>query len=457
MPSKARMTFRFEPHPVLKPVKPASAAGLTQPDKGDVADRLSIVPMPTLADEKQEESVYNHAIIDSPPSMNGPYQDDIRALEEIIRRTDSVVVHIPPAQTAPAAPFKADRKLSVVQDRQPIVVRELEQMEPDHEQPELWSLPEDNDEYKPAGDWLAQAGAYSRNDNPTWTRVFLSVTAAIATGALFGYMVLTLFTGEPMFPGMQTNEGIETTVQAQGSGAPALPAVTPEPNAVDEEVGTKSATGATGSNAAEAEIPAEEAYVLQYGVFRNVNSAQLAVAQLKDAGLPAAIDDSDGYRVYAGIAATKTEAERLAAQMPNIEVYIKPIGGSTLMLSAGQRFESIKAYFTESEVLRRLISQLSVGSLQDELPQPLAHDDADALRQAEADWKAVRPAADELSGSAKEAAQKLEQSLDAALASFASYAHKTSRYHLWNAQTAIMQAELADRKIREALQLAARS
>lgn len=457
MPSNARMTFRFEQLPMPKPVKPAPAAKLARPEQTDVVDQLSIVAKPDVTDEARIESAYNHAVIESSTANDGPFQDDIRALEDIIRRADSVVVHIPPAEKAPEATPKTDRKLPASSARQPVVVRELEQIEPDHELPERWSLPEDEEDYKPTEDWLSQVGSYTRNDNPTWTRVFLSVTAAIATGALFGYMVLTLFTGEPMFPGKQS-EGIQTTAQAGTPDASSSTATGAKVGDAAVGAGAEPSPNATVTEAGKgfAEVPANEVFVLQYGVFRNADSTQLAAAQLKDVGLPAAIDDGDGYRVYAGIASTRAEAELLAAQMPNIEVYIKPFGGSALMLGTDERSESLKAYLTESATISRLIAQLTVSGLQDELPQPLAQDDAEALKQAESAWKAAKPPADALTGAAQGAAQKLEQSLASALASLASYGNKTSRYHLWNAQTSIMQAELADRELREALQPAAR-
>lgn len=456
MPSNARMTFRFEQPPVPKPVKPAPAARLARPEEEDVIDQLPIAAIPDLADEARIESAYNHAVIETSKANNGPYQDDIRALEDIIRRTDSVVVHILPAEKVPAAASKTEPKLPAGQERRPVVVRELEQTELDHERPERWSLPEDDDDYKPSDEWLSQASSYRRDDSPTWTRVFLSVTAAIATGALFGYMVLTLFTGEPMFPGKQASEGIPTTSQSGTPDALASTALAPKASDPVVDVGAAPNPNVSDDNKALAEVPAKEAFVLQYGVFRNAESTHLAAEQLKDVGLPAAIDEADGYRVYAGIASTRAEAELLAAQMPNIEVYIKPLGATALLLDGNEHSDKLQAFMTESASLARLIAQLTVGGLQDELPQQLAQEDADALRRTESAWKAAKLPQGVLTGTANAGALKLEQALDAALASLASYVNKTSRYHLWSAQTAIVQAELADRELREALQPAAR-
>jgi hypothetical protein len=445
MPSNARMTFRFDPLPAPKPVKPAQPTQPAEPTNMHPIDSLTIVPEPNASNSKQSTLTHNHTIIESPPPMNGPYQDDIRSLEEMIRRTDSAVYHIPPQSALPTPAQVERRKLSVVQ--------ELEQTEIDLEQPERWSLPEGEDVYRPTSSWLTEVTTYSRKDTPSWTRVILSVTAAIATGALFGYMVLTLFTGEPMFPGDST----PSTIQATDPSSPVVAASQASAGAADDgKTAKQSDPQNVDTSSALLEIPAAEAYVLQYGVFRNADSTQLAAAQLQDVGLPAAIDDSDGYRVYAGMAATREEAELLAAQMPNIEVYIKLVSGATLLLNADDHDKALAAFMTKSAALSVLIAHLTVSGLQDEQPQPFSQDDANALQQATIDWKADMAAIDSLSGKAKASAQTLEQSLNSALTSLTSYRDKTSRYHLWNAQTAILQSQLADRDLRKALQPAIR-
>ncbi|MFC5529287.1 SPOR domain-containing protein [Cohnella yongneupensis] len=454
MPSNARMTFRFEPLPAPKPVKPAQASQLSQTAEKQIVDALPIEPQPVTVNAQQPEQSYKHTIIESYPPMSGPYQDDIRALEEMIRRTDSVVVHIPPPSAIQEpSELKPERQGSTVRDRQaPVIVRELAQMETDFEQPERWSLPEEDGEYRPPSDWLSHSHDYVRKDSPSWTRVILSVAAAIATGALFGYMVLTLFTGEPMFPGKSDNSSQAAIVPTSSANANSPSSSDlKETASVGESVQTSDPNPADPTSAL-SEIKANEAYVLQYGVFRNADSTQLAAAQLKDVGLPAAIDDSDGYRVYAGIAPTRAEAELLAAQMPNIEVYIKPIDVAAALIIEDGQSQALKSFIEESSALSRLIAQLTVSGLQDELPQPLSQDDAEALQQAATQWKASLSAIDSMTGNAQAAGRTLEQSLNAALASLASYGKKTSRYHLWNAQSAIMQAELADRGLRQALQ-----
>ncbi|MFD0674367.1 SPOR domain-containing protein [Cohnella sp. GCM10027633] len=475
MTSKARMTFRFDPLPAPKPDKPAHAAEPARqtqrqlpvrPAEESLATQTNAELLPIAPDARITEPT--DTVIESYPPMNGPYlDDDIRALEDMIRRTDSVVVHLPkqprqpearqqaepkapPTPISQPAPPMIDWKIPAARERQPRLVRELEQIETDHEQPERWSLPEDEaGDYRPANaGWMSRSGAYAPPSAPSWTRVILSVAAAIVTGALFGYMVLTLFTGEPIFP--------SKTPETDGTESVLLPSADPSPaTSATSLPGTTGDTDVPRSaepNGTIAEVPANEAYVLQYGVFKSADSAQLAVAQLQEVGLPAAIDDTDGYRVYAGIASTKAEAELLAAQMPNIEVYVKPAGGATLLLGAGELTEATASYMTKSAALGQLISQLTVSGLQDDLPQPMSADDADALKQASADWQASRTAAGALTGAAKAPADKLGQSLDSALDSLASYGGKPSRYHLWGAQTAVLQARLADGELRRTLQ-----
>lgn len=498
MPSNARMTFRFEPQPAPKPAKPAAAAA--QPDARAIEPSPSreIEPMPLAPVPAMEQATPRHAQYTQPdrpetiPEREGPYQDDIRALEEMIRRTDSVVVHLPPQTNSPKTkpqpqqpapieqqrpqqqrhpssqpkqPLKleeyatasplldlselAERKPQSVRERpskRPPLVRELEQTEPDHELPERWGLPEPTeDERRATSGWLSRDGAYTRNVGPSWTRVILSVGAAIVTGALFGYMVLTLFTGQPIFPSDHPTDAIATT----GNGLPSATTTTATTNA-GETSGAKAPPSAAAAGGG-TDVPASEAYILQYGVFKSADSTQLAMAQLQDVGLPAAADDADGYRVYAGIAATKEEAEQLAAQMPNMTVYIRPIAGASLSLGPDDRSRAVASLLGRSAELGKLVSRLTVSGLNDELPLPFAAADEEALKQAAADWRQTLKANDSLTGRAAEAAKTLEESLSAALRSLDDYASKQSRYHLWHAQTAILQAQLADRDLREAL------
>lgn len=491
MPSNARMTFRFEPQPAPKPAKPAAAA---QPDARAMGpnpsreiEAMPLAPVPVPA---AEQAPPRHAEYTQPdrletiPERDGPYQDDIRALEDMIRRTDAVVVPLPPQTTAPkskpqqpaqqqpqrqrqpsSTPPKPTLKLEEYATASPLLdlselaerkpqrpskrpafVRELEQTEPDHELPERWSLPEPTeDERRATSGWLSHGGAYTRNAGPSWTRVILSVAAAIVTGALFGYMVLTLFTGQPIFP----SDNAANQTAATATGQPSATTTTATANA-GETSGAKAPPSAATAGGG-TDVPASEAYILQYGVFKSADSTQLAMAQLQDVGLPAAADDADGYRVYAGIASTKEEAEQLAAQMPNIAVYIRPIAGASLALGTDDRSRAIASLLGRSAALGKLVSRLTVSGLNDELPLPFAAADEEALKQAGADWRQTPKADDSLTGQAAEAARTLEESLSAALQSLDDYASKQSRYHLWHAQTAILQAQLADRDLREAL------
>lgn len=460
MTSKARMTFRFEPLPAPKASTPVQAARTKLIVPANAEQALTPQPDPLYTEQQPP------AVIESYPPLNGPYlDDDIRALEEMIRRTDSIVVHIP-SESQPAQPLSLsqeanqsspiiDWKLPAVKERKPRIVRELEQVETDHEQPERWSLPAEEDgAYRPTSSWLAQAGSYVPPSAPSWTRVILSVAAAIVTGALFGYMVLTLFTGEPMFPSKSSPAQTESVLSPSADPAPA--STLPQKTGSEQNNLLPSGTVPAASSGTITEIPADEVYVLQYGVFRTKDSAQLAAAQLQDVGLPAAIDDSDGYRVYAGIATTKAEAELLAEQMPNIEVYVRPANSTALVLNEGDQTDAAASLLTHSTELRRLIAQITVTGLQDDLPQPISPDDADALKQVVSKWQASRTATQSLSGEVSEQAGTLEQSLESALASLASYNDKPSRYHLWKAQSAVIQARLADAKLRQALDPATR-
>jgi hypothetical protein len=401
MEQKARMTFRFEPPKKAEP-KPIQ--------------RKQTTPTP-LQEHKFIDSLQSEAKLTGTSSVltswNSPFQDDIHALEEIIRRSDPVV----PSPSEQAAP-----------------INEISE--------ERWSLtsgPEIELEAETQPGWLS--GGLSRREGPSWWRVFLSVSAAVATGALFGYMILTLFTGEPLFPSRA--DGLKDTPLQQSveaAGGAASPTLTiPAPNE-----GVSDAKG----QPAVSEVPGDVYYLLQYGVFRSNDSMQAAVQDLDGKGLASAVDTNEGYRIYAGVAGTRSEAELLAAQMSGTEVYIKPLESEPVTISPTEHPQGLAGLMKSSSELIRLLTEFTVAGLQDQVPQALSAENAASLQLAHREWLQTIGAADRLTDGAGEKGKSLIQALNSAVMSMTEYNRKPSRYHLWSAQTAIMKALIADRDIR---------
>ncbi|MDG0813710.1 SPOR domain-containing protein [Cohnella rhizosphaerae] len=169
-------------------------------------------------------------------------------------------------------------------------------------------------------------------------RIFASVAAAIVTGAIFGYIVLALFTGEPILPTGSAADPATAGLKPVASGAAASEGAKADPAASGQGTGKPDDATATAapdkaaSASGDAEVPASVSYLLQYGVFQSEASMDEAVQALTSQGIAAATDTTDGYRVYAGIAAGKAEAEKLAAALTDEELYAKALDNPALSL-----------------------------------------------------------------------------------------------------------------------------
>lgn len=402
MQSKARMTFRFEqpkPNQSMKPTRQP----LSLDDKSPIEEEMIV----------QEDFT----------SLNGSYQDDIHALEEIIRRSDSLVRH----------PHQYQSSIQSI----PIQREEL--------QDEQWGLvqPDVDDNREIRGSWIHAPA--SIREGPSWGRVFLSVGAAVATGALFGYIVLSLFTGESLFPGKPSSPvAITDQTAAEQKDIPAKESsVQPLTSEAPAEPGVETSLS---------QVPAAVYYMLQYGVFQSEESMQTAIKELKDQGLAAASEKGEDYRVYVGAAATRDEAELLAAQMSNIEVYIKAMEGMPLVVPSSALPEGAAAFLNATAELTGKLIRDTGSRLQDKLPQVMNDKDLSALKDTHRQWLSTASVTDILSDRAIQEVEAIIQALDSAMLSMNEFELKPSRYQLWTAQSALMKAVIADRHLRSILQ-----
>jgi hypothetical protein len=405
MQSKARMTFRFEPPKQTEPKKPTR--------------------QPTVSTQKLnvEEEAHEQGFT----SWDSPYQDDIHALEEIIRKEEHF-----------QAPYP--------------ILKDVAYEEPSEDR---WSSETTDDEFvghSPGAVWLNRTPRLG--GGPSWGRVFLSVTAAVATGALFGYIVLSLFTGEPLFPGKAAiSNGLPVQTSPGKSSDPSADTTTfanKETSAVPTASSDSSnASDRIGESDTLSLVPANVYYLLQYGVFKSEESMISAVNQLKDQGLASATEASDGYRVYVGAATTQDAAELLAAQMSGIEVYIKRVEGAQVEISSPT---GVAEFMNKGAELIRMLAQLTDTGLQDTQPQMMDTTVMTTLNEMHRQWLNTVSAVNQLGGKTAEDGQTIVQSLNSAVLSLTEFNRKPSRYHLWNAQSSVMQALLADRHLRLSFQ-----
>ncbi|MFS0727358.1 SPOR domain-containing protein [Paenibacillus sp. 1P07SE] len=436
MSQKARITYRFD-NPARKPVQPQAASAPAS------ALREELLPAPVVSklerqrernspgSERQPASPYFQDELtftlerDLSPWVS-PFQDDAYALEKLIRESEPASVpYAAPEGREYAAP--AQRQHAALAQRQPVLPAAgsasssyIDLGEDVHP-----PLPESRPRLETG---LGEKPIIRRHPvGPSWLKVFAAVAGAIATGALFGYMVLSLFSGTPDLPGAEGEVPTAGTQQEQIQQQETDPAVLP-------------ASGE--SELAAAHVPSGTYYLLQYGVFSNEEGMAAALAELRQKGLAGAASATDGYRVFAGMGTSRNSAVLLSEQLGGSEVYLKEmlVPEVSRLPFAGEVREA-ELFFEQTGDLIRLLNDLTLTLLRQEQPQRLQARDAEVWRAAHQQWTATAAAvSDGWDASARDTAEGIVTKLQTAAVSLDEYDKNPSRAHLWTAQSAMMEA-----------------
>jgi len=511
MQQKARMTFRFDGTSPQETIRGFSGSG-----RQDTGGQPVKETGHEAAPDRETRAESGHGAHEW-QAWQSPYQDDIHALEEIIRypnrtrygesapladREPKPVRDWPRAENRPSAgqdrkpadlrmPAGRERRQADIrpfsgrrhqpEDAVPAPAEELRSSAPyareqahrlkpaSRRGEEAWPHPADLWEAEAdgrheadgrSGEAQEEAGApYGlrnefrfRDDRPSWWRVIASVGGAILTGGLFGYMLLSLFAGESLLPSGNRMEGGAGDALAAMAPAdadhPSAPAQSASGNAASKEGNHSGASPAPASVLPAKEVPAFTAYMLQYGVFRSEDSMKEALAALNRQGVAAAADTTNGFRVFAGAAPTREDAERLATQLEGTQVYIKPVENVKLTFDGAAAEPDLPAFLEKSAALYMKLIGLTSKALMD--AQPAAFGDGDVrtietLRQA---WSKTAAAAGSWNTEIREPAQSAAGHLNEALKSFGEYNRKPDRALLWSIQSSVISAALADRQLR---------
>jgi hypothetical protein len=359
-----RITFRFE-HKDQRPAKPltpgSQAAGQAssydqeqnpagllelskerekrpvQPSSGQkegMSSGSKVVPLYGLSTANSIEEVH---------PWNSPYQDDVSALEQLIRGTanngsvrDASIqkdsgqqssVH--EAQTTP------EPRIALVEQSRSGKRERLAREEPSTDY--AATMPSEEAE---GGDGYGSAIRRASSPSPSWLKVVFSVAGALLTGALFGYLLLALFIGPHLLPGVNKEPG----------AVPANAVIDPEDKEASGDTegnngtvtndGTAIGAGSLGEEAqpvggeaggANAGAPmvslgdVSASYTfLQFGVFSQEEGRDAALAELRGKKLPAvSYDSGKDLRVFAGIANGNAMAEGLIKRLPDLLLYKK--------------------------------------------------------------------------------------------------------------------------------------
>ncbi|NIK69850.1 hypothetical protein [Paenibacillus sp. BK720] len=438
----------------------------------------NIVPLYAKSEYETAESPFS-------PWMS-PFQEDVGALEDLIRETEPIPA--PAADKKPAAPAVApvqdtavpgsrpETGLSVKQPPRPAQWHPRQKVQPSPAlpgsmprseskpvQPELhdvlaqtesdaWGELEHypeleadlNNNGRKANRWSGPVHHYSAP--PSWIKVFLSVAGALATGALFGYLLLSLFTNTPD----QSDSGNKLANPVNGSVT--NPSSTQNGDKPNANGGTSSpAANQTAAGRVKLDIPLQSYQLLQYGVFSNTEGRDAAIKELTDKGLAAAgLQTANDYRVYAGMAIDRGRALALSNDLgEDVPVYIKQID-----VQVPEQFpfagdaKAAAAFMTNTIGLISMLDELALTQLEQPSLSPLSSAAAESWKAEHQKWtesvKAMQAGVKDESG--KAFLIKLIQSMNTAAKSLEEYDKKPSQSHLWAVQDALMDAVVTQKQ-----------
>ncbi|MBD2844621.1 hypothetical protein IDH44_05420 [Paenibacillus sp. IB182496] len=489
MSAKARMTFRFDSRPEAGPaieverserpssqMKSKSAAPLEgsrtahlqevrseeRPEKKGKAVNLEPPKVVSLFEEQLTFA--------EPQPWISPFQDDPAALERLIREADGQRPEPQQAASSDKRPMTAaDVYDEVALGESPGAVHHTKDAPPEtlkgaqaaYGEPhgETNGVPYDGqtayaahpDYYAALSEYPvhgASGGGAGRRPSSgyrhapaapgSWLKVAVSIVGAIATGALFGYMVLWLFGG-----GMW---------QPDNAAAPA--SGTEQPPAEEATSAANDPADAGAPLTVAVQVPAQTYQLLQFGVFSQSEGMEAALDQLRARGYAAAADEPGDYRVYAGIGSGEQDAKLLATQLSGLEVFVKPLTLPSLSEAAyAGSPATLSDYAALTDEWVRLTADLTIAHLSKAEPQPLSEQERAAWREARSDWEQARAAVfDGLDDAGQKAQEKTAAAWSSVAKSLEAYEASPSRAHLWSAQSALMGAVLAQKQwLEEAL------
>lgn len=269
-----------------------------------------------------------------------------------------------------------------------------------------------------------------------WTPMILSASSAVITGILLGWLFMHIF---PV--GFDQVAKLE-----QGNEANTYPHA--DQIAQTDQILPETSDGHMNDDAGVpvlsfVQLPAEEYYFLQNGVFSSEQSAVEAQALLKEKGLASVIDSSDGFRVYAGFSLNRDDALFLSnkIQEQELETYIKTIHrpGVTMIEWPEESKDSFAAYITESSELIQIMNAWTSQLLRNHTTS-IGNEQLTTLREKHQAWSnhAVN-VTNAAIGDLGSHLGKMNAFLNTAIESFAEYAKHPDESYLWQAQTAMMQ------------------
>ncbi|MFF3924955.1 SPOR domain-containing protein [Paenibacillus lactis] len=287
---------------------------------------------------------------------------------------------------------------------------------------------------------------YRTKRTTSFWKMAAAVSAAVITGLMFGYMVLTMFNGG----GGGSNNG---DISTPGTGSKTV---------IENEAGTGTgeSTGApapSGQQPASAvEIPGSTFYMLQYGVFSTPERVEQAKSELLAAGIAAGGDPNEENRVYAGISPDREQAKLLSNQLKaeGVELYVREISlpQAEPRVYSGEA-KTLTDYFTVSGQLVSELSALSASLLgQQEGGGPAAAEAMKSVTNLHQQWiQSVKQLSEGLGPESLAVLPMMEQSMNGSVMALSEYIKNQSKGHLWEIQTGMMNYIMGQKKLLDGL------
>ncbi|MCE5170240.1 SPOR domain-containing protein [Paenibacillus profundus] len=313
----------------------------------------------------------------------------------------------------------------------------------------------------PAGESLSDQGellwqgVHTRTRRPSLWKVIASVAGAVATGAVFGFLALSLFKGEVTMPNPEASiptlsNGTSTqgaavkagsTSAGGGEGKKNTVAAANQP-AADQGAAQHAATTAGGVYVTEVNIPEKVFYMLQYGVFDQPEGAKKAASELRELGLAAMEEQSSQHRVYAAIAQAKEDAMGLSQLMKNnqVDLYVREMTRPALAKLAFQGgAATVEQFIAQSDKVNDWLMSQSIAYLEKSEVKGFDGDATEQLRQEHLKWT------QQMNGMQKgqpeqslKAWTQLVQAMNTAISAVNEYNKQPAASHLWSVQEAVM-------------------
>jgi len=256
-------------------------------------------------------------------------------------------------------------------------------------------------------------------------KVIGTITGAVVTGALFGFVILSFFkdgSGGSIVP---VKPGTESVAESSGEPAKAAPVAV--------------------------SVQGRSYYVLQYGLFSTKEGTEQAKQELEQYGLAAGSDPDEEYRVYAGISPDREQAKLLSSQLKDkgVDLYVKEI---TLPAVSELKFagdaDTASRYFETSSELASKLSSLSAALLSQEKPATLNADETAAVTDVHSRWtEAMKSFQTGLGQEEEQLGKQIEQTMNSAVSALTEYNRNANKALLWEIQSRMMQYVMQQKEL----------